>query len=474
MNLVRIKNFGDFRVKKKTRLLDFLIEKGVPIVATCGGRGRCGHCRVRIKGKKIRPPDEIEKILISKKLLNSGYRLACRYYIDQDIELSIPRPKTKMARVIGGYGLALDLGTTVIKGAMVDLMRGVIVKKVSVYNPQNSMGGDVITRIGYAIGGRYPALRRLLYSGIDMVGEKIGLIKPLFTTVVGNPVMLSFFLNKPVGGLAGYPFKPAIKEGLFLKRPPRYVFPIIGGFVGGDTIAGILSSGLIERAVHSLYIDLGTNGEVVLIKKNKIIAASTAAGPAFEGIGITGGSLAVPGAIERVWFQKGLRYHTIGNKKPVGICASGLIDLLAVMLEIGWLRDDGRLVRKIGVGGIRIKQEDVRRLQLAIGAVHTGIEILLDKFQVRPSVIGNIVLTGEFGSNLNLESLKKVGILPKGVKRVRFENDLPLKGAVEVLVNDMVIKKVDRIESIAQHLELAVQPQFQEKFVKALGLKPWP
>lgn len=473
MSLIKIKDVGNFRVRKGTMILDLFIDKEIPITATCGGRGRCGSCKTRIIGK-VRKPDEIEKLFIPAHQLRLGYRLACRYSIDDDIELMIPKQRKEKRPVETGYGLAMDLGTTVIKAAMVDLKKGEVKRKVSVYNPQNSIGGDVIIRIGYAVGRGYVISRRLLFSGIDLAGERLGLQNPAFTTVVGNSVMLSFFLNKPVDGLAGYPFTPAIKKGLFLKKPPCYVFPVIGGFVGGDTIAGILASGVLDEPGYSLYVDLGTNGEVVLVKKHKIIATSTAAGPAFEGIGISCGSLAVPGAIDRIWYRKGLRYRTIERKKPVGICASGLIDVLATLLDLGWLKEDGRLLMDVRIGGIGISQDDIRMLQLAIGAIHTGIRILLEKNRVRPSAINGVVLTGEFGSNLNPQSLERVGILPKGVKKIRFESDLPLLGAVKVLTDNSSIDEVAMIESKAVHLELAMQSQFQEKFTSAMRLAPWP
>jgi len=467
----------DFRIRTKGSrlkskiLLNLLIERKIPINATCGGRGRCGHCLVRVL--KPKKPDEIESILIPTRLINKGYRLACRYHADADVKFVIPESKAKATSLHDDFGLALDIGTTIIKGAMVGLKKGRVLKKVKVYNPQNSFGGDVITRISAAINGNYKPLRNLLLSGINDIKKRLGINSPLFTTVTGNPVMLAFFLGKSVEGLAQYPFQGEIKKGIFSKDPAQYTFGIIGGFVGGDTIAGLLASKITENNRYSLYIDLGTNGEVVLVSKDKILAVSTAAGPAFEGIGITGGSLAIPGAIDQVYYKNGFKFHTIGNRKPVGICASGLLDLVATLLYLGWVGDDGRLFKSIEIAGISIEQDAIRKLQLAIGAIHTGVDILLAKLNLRPQQIEETVLTGEFGSHLNLCALFQVGLLPQGIKRVRFEQDLPLTGAVEVLLDNRAQTKAETIRRKSEHIELALEPDFQKKFVSALRLRPW-
>ncbi|HID32284.1 MAG TPA: DUF4445 domain-containing protein [bacterium (Candidatus Stahlbacteria)] len=456
-------------ISGRGKLLDLLIEEGIPIPATCGGKGRCGHCRVRITGK-IKKPNRIEKVLIPASLIKSGYRLACQYRVERGVRILLSR-RANPGRIAGANGLALDLGTTMLKGAVVDLKKGGVVRRESVENPQISLGGDVLTRIDLALSGRYQQLRRLLFGGIDRLGQRLGIRKPLFTTVVGNPVMLSFFLNRSVKGLAGYPFQADVEGGL-LARPPRYVFPIIGGFVGGDTIAGILATGLYRKR-FGIYIDLGTNGEVALVKKGRIYAVSTAAGPAFEGSGLSWGCQAVPGAIDQVFYRNGLKYHTIGRKKPTGICASGYIDLLAVLLEEGHLSEDGRLRKRTVLAGFEITQADIRSLQLAIGAIHAGIETLLDHYQVSSKDIEMVVITGEFGSHLNPKSLKRVGILPRGIGSVEFEPDLPLKGAIQVLLDLERIEEVERIRRRSRQLELALQHGFQERFVKAMLLRPW-
>jgi len=371
-------------------------------------------------------------------------------------------------------GLALDIGTTVIKAAAVDLRSGKIIGRQSVFNPQNNLGGDILTRVTAALNGKQRELKIMLDRGIDDARNDLGLEQPTRTVVVGNPVMLSFYLDRPLKGYARHPFDGGLVYPSIARFGNRRIFPIIGGFVGGDTLAGIYAlSRPPSRAFQRLYIDLGTNGEVAVIDKKAIWATSTAAGPAFEGAGISCGSLAVPGAIDRVRFDENFKYHTISNKPAVGICASGLIDLMAAALDSGHLDESGRLARPIRIADFSLTQEDIRTMQLAIAALHAGIRILLDKTGLYSSQIDEAVITGEFGRHLNEASLIRIGIIPTGIRRMIRIADLPLKGAVKSLRDPNSSKAVARLKAMSRHVDLARQPGFQDIFVSALRLAPW-
>lgn len=458
----------------QSSLLSLLQKKGIFIDASCGGRGRCGRCRVLIK-EKPEPPNEIEKTFIPRKLLKKGYRLACLYMVKKMPKIVVPEYHTKREKKDQkNTGLAIDIGTTVIKGALVDLVKGKVLKTAKIYNPQQSFGGDVITRLGMAVNNnKYRILRNALIKGIERLKKDLNATNPMFTTIAGNTVMLSFYLGKLVKGLARYPFQGEITRGILLKNPTRYVFGCIGGFVGGDTIAGIIASRILSNEYPSLYIDLGTNGEIALVLKKRIYTVSTAAGPAFEGVGLSCGNLAQPGAIEAVEYNNKFKIYTISNKPPTGFCASGLIDLLATILKLGWLDEYGRLKHRFTIAGFDINQNDIRVLQLAIGAIHTGVKFLLDKAGIKSTDIGETVITGEFGSHLNQESLKQIGILPVSIKNIRIENDLPLCGAISVLLNKTDLNDVEMVRKCSTHFDLAVQSDFQKRFVEGLFLKPW-
>ncbi len=382
--------------------------------------------------------------------------------------------KSEERRAKNYIGLALDLGTTVIKGYAVDLKSRRIIGQAKTYNQQNDFGSDVLIRISKALQGKYNSLRNSLLLSIEQIKGDLQIKNPDFTVVVGNTAMLSFYQNKSVADLAKFPFKSEIRDMQTETTRKSYIFPVIGSFVGGDTIAGILARKLYKSKNNGLYIDLGTNGEVALITKGKIFASSTAAGPAFEGVGISCGSLAVPGAIDRIKYYKGkFKYHTINEELPNGICASGIIDLLAIMLKHKFIDSSGRLIKNVNVRGFSLNQADIRKLQLAISAIHAGIEILLNKSGLKPKDIDETVITGEFGANLNTKALKEIGILPQKLNNIRFESDLPLKGAIAVLKNRDAIKQVEAIKNASKHIELAVQPNFQEIFVSAMRLAKW-
>jgi uncharacterized 2Fe-2S/4Fe-4S cluster protein (DUF4445 family) len=454
-------------------ILEYLAKKKVGVAAVCGGKGKCGLCRVRIKGKRI-PVHSAEKRRIPARLLKEGYRLACQQPWTKALRVSVPRPARPAAKTLTNHGLVIDIGTTVIKAAMVDLEKGKITAQRSVFNPQNNLGGDILTRVAAALDGRQDELKTLLDRGIDEARKKLGSDDAARTVVVGNPVMLSFYLDRPMKGYARHPFNGGLDHRSIARFENRRVFPIIGAFVGGDTLAGIYAlSRPPSRTFRRLYIDLGTNGEVAVIDKNRIWATSTAAGPAFEGAGITCGSLAVPGAIDRVEFDETYRYHTIGNKTAVGICASGLIDLLAAGLDAGHLSESGRLSKPIRIADFSLTQEDVRTMQLAIAALHAGIRILLDKTGLYSSQIDEAVITGEFGRHLNVASLIRIGIIPTGIKQISLTADLPLRGAARSLVDRNSSRRVARLKKISRHVDLARQPDFQAKFVSSLKMAPW-
>jgi uncharacterized 2Fe-2S/4Fe-4S cluster protein (DUF4445 family) len=467
-------------------LLDLLVTKGVVIHAACGGQGRCGQCRIKLKGR-INAPTRFDRTLIPSHLIMQGYRLACQYKVknkelsDFDVE-SVRVDPARHSKGTGRRqdrpcGLALDLGTTVIKGARVNLESGEVTDTVKTYNPQNSCGADVMTRISAALSGRYDFLRRQLLDGVSAVRKQLGFaVVSVRTAAAGNPVMSSFYLGKPVVGLARYPYAGAITKSIRQNKHKRFVFGSVGGFVGGDTIAGILASGLHRKPGVSLYIDLGTNGEIALLTSRRIYALSTAAGPALEGAGLKCGSLAIPGAIdaiEGINRQSGFKIHTIGDERPRGICASGLVDLLAILLKRGWLTRFGRLIRPVRVSGICIGQHDIRQLQLAIGAIHTGVQFLMEHAGAKAGDITTTIITGEFGSHLNTASLKQVGIIPEDLTGVRLERDLVLKGSVKALRDAGVYKEAETIRRRSRHIELAMQPDFQKRFVSALQLAPW-
>jgi uncharacterized 2Fe-2S/4Fe-4S cluster protein (DUF4445 family) len=246
--------------------------------------------------------------------------------------------------------------------------------------------------------------------------------------------------------------------------------------VGGDISAGLVAADLENKKGNFLFIDLGTNGEIVLKKGKKIVATSTAAGPAFEGMNISCGKLALPGAIFKAEYTDKLKTFTIENKPASGICGTGLIDLIAVFLEKGEISSKGTIqnkTKRIAVtSSIYITQKDVREMQLAVAAIKTGIKMILQENQVTLEEIDGIFIAGAFGNYLNIKNSKKIGLLPKiDEEKIIFIGNSSLAGARALLLSSQARKKIESLVKKIQFISLATEPSFQKYFINALEFK---
>jgi uncharacterized 2Fe-2S/4Fe-4S cluster protein (DUF4445 family) len=399
-------------------------------------------------------------------------------------------------------GVAVDLGTTTIAASLHDLGTGTRLGEASVLNPQVSFGHDVLTRISRAITGEGDALRAAAISGVrrlacDLVeGAGADTYDVTLTVVVGNPAMTRLFLGLDVTPLSGAPYRGARTDALTLTArdaglpggPGATVFvgPGVSAFVGSDAVAGALASGLGDREDGVLLIDLGTNGELVLRTAGRTLAASAAAGPAFEGVEISSGMRAEDGAIDRVAYRDGaLIVSTIGGAAPVGVCGTGLIDAVAAMLEAGALDPTGRLraegplaanVVETGDGAafvlapsVELTQHDVRALQLAKGAVATALEILLEEAGVASEAVSDVIVAGAFGSGADVGSLVRIGALPAmWLERVRFAGNAALAGSERMLLDPAARELAREFARDARAVPLASRPDFQARFLAAL------
>jgi len=286
-----------------------------------------------------------------------------------------------------------------------------------------------------------------------------------------------------------------------------YIFPIIGGFVGGDTTAGMLSVRILEREAPVLLVDIGTNGEIVLVHDGQIWSASTAAGPAFEGARITCGMRAARGAIEKIVLDGDLHLGTIGNAPPGGICGSGLIDLVAELLNHGIVTPEGQLlppdelppdlskalarrVRLTAEGSteflvagrsrgqaeepIVLTQRDIREVQLGAGAIRAGISILLKKAKLQASNIRSVLLAGGFGNFIRRNHAQRIGLLPNGIdhERIIYVGNASLSGAKWALLSVAARKHVEALARRTEHVDLSRDPDFQAEFAEAMLFPP--
>lgn len=415
------------------------------------------------------------------------------------------------------FGIALDLGTTTVVGALVDLTTGKGLGMASAVNRQTAYGHDVIGRINLTMeqADGLETLRRAALETLNFVIEKllseagVPREKVYEATVVGNATMVHLFLGIPPRFLGRLPYVAVVGDAMDLRATEAgldihpdgrvYVLPNIAGFVGADTVGAILASGLDEDDGRvRMMADIGTNCEIALRVGGRLIVCSTPAGPAFEGARIACGMYAAPGAIEEVKIDGDVSIKVIGGGTPRGLCGSGLVDAGAGLLRMGVVDETGRMLgpeeldgkaspavrRRVmeekaglafriadGEGGeaIRLTQRDFRELQLAKGAIRTGIDLLLERAGLSAGDLGELCLAGGFGNYIDKRNAIRLGLIPDlPLERLRFIGNGALVGARMALVSTTMRRRGERVAREAEHLQIAGTPDFQARFSEAM------
>ena len=416
-------------------------------------------------------------------------------------------------------GIAFDIGTTTVVGTLWDLSMGEHLLTQARTNPQNTYGADVISRINYCEDHpeRFEKLRSLILQCLEDLASSLlkkagrGKDQILRVVIAGNSTMSHIVTGHDPASLARSPFQPAYtgpvirrgREMLSSMNPDGEVFvvPNIAGHVGGDITAGLIASRLTEKKDLVLFIDIGTNGEIVLTDGSQMLACSTAAGPAFEGAAIHQGMRAAAGAIEAVRIEEGtVFFRTIEERVPAGICGSGLIDAIAEMKKAGIINKSGRLLlpsdkkgdpfspdiagRLRETDGIRefvlvfredqedivITQKDIREVQLAKGAIAAGISLMLQQVGRKAEEIQQVLVAGAFGNFIDKASAMEIGLLPDlPMERVESIGNAAGNGAGMVLLSKAERQLALEIPEITRHLELATCDNFQEEYLKAMS-----
>jgi len=499
-------------------ILDYAQKLQIKINAECGGVGKCGKCIVRIeKGEEnLNQPTSSEK----KFNLPEKHRLACqarivrdisdivvyikefgeyeilKYGMEREVEIC-PSYIKKNGNVYkngkeidiyrdGIFGLAIDIGTTTIVFDIVNLENGDIIGTLAKTNPQIIYGNDVISRIEYAMvdkkekrflekDERYKKLNEMQKIVVEMINNSIkefnnNINDSIYEAVVaGNSTMRDIFFLNDISTLGKIPYEP-LNPSSIIKKPDEigleinkngevYGLPLIGGHVGADIVADIIASEIYNEEKICMLIDIGTNGEIVIGNKEKLIATSAAAGGAFEGVNISCGIGAVEGAIKEIKILNGKVYFsTIGNKYPVGICGSGLIDLLSELLKNKIINEKARLKNNNEfyiTGDIKINQNDIFQLITSKAAIRTAWQVLLKVYPAEIKDIEKIYISGGFGNFINIESAINIGLIPdiEREKIIKIGNG-SLEGAREVLlcygkrkIAEEITKKVIHIKT---------------------------
>ncbi|AFM40240.1 putative metal-binding protein [Desulfosporosinus acidiphilus SJ4] len=420
------------------------------------------------------------------------------------------------------FGIAIDIGTTTVVVYLLDMLQGIVAASGAMTNPQQIFGADVISRITYAAGGpeKLQEVQGKVVGGLNKIIKELCQEKNIKqeeiyqAVVVGNTTMAHLFLGIDPTYLAPAPFIPVFQQmvdveakelGLYMLSTGRVlVLPNVAGYVGSDTVGAMLAA----RADHldgvSLIVDIGTNGEMVLSGKNRILTCSTAAGPAFEGAEIRYGMRAAEGAIEAVSIAQDVELKTIGGGKDRGICGSGLIDAIAEMFKAGVITASGRyasepedleilppLVRerlrkgeqtfefvlawgKDSVSGedLVLSQKDIRALQLAKGAISAGITLLVREMGISPLEIDRVLLAGAFGNYIKKESALGIGLLPPlPLERIHSIGNAAGDGAKMALLSIIERGRAETMAKQAEHIELSNKKEFQDEFLKGLGFE---
>ena len=465
-------------------LLRELLEKsGFPVDSPCGGKGKCGKCAIEVSGD-ISAPTEEE---IKRKI-----RLSCKTKLLGDAKVVLPENYGKAisveitteeikASADFNYGAVLDIGTTTLALKLFSGDGRAVARSTGV-NPQRSVSSDVIGRIEASRGGKAEKLKNQISDAIsDLIADacKQAEIKEDQigkTVVVGNTAMLYLLCGLDPKSLANAPFEADNLFDIIINDPINdYLPPCITAFVGADLVAAVLASGMCDKKETALLCDIGTNGEIALWKAGKLYVTSAAAGPAFEGAEISCGCPCADGAIESVTVEDGkVKARTVNGSPAVGICGSGLVDAVAVFLELGYIDENGASPSQLNLPSkgepVYITKEDVRALQLAKSAVRSAMELLLEVTETSLDEVAKLYLSGGFGNSLNLRSAVIVGLIPRELseKAVLMGNGA-LSGGAMLLFDDINIEKTKAFVRNSCHVELGGNPRFNELFVKKLN-----
>jgi uncharacterized 2Fe-2S/4Fe-4S cluster protein (DUF4445 family) len=411
-------------------------------------------------------------------------------------------------------GLAVDIGTTKLAAYLVNLDNGITIVKSGAMNPQIGYGEDVISRISYAnahVNGRSTLQSRVVEALNQLVSDlcnesrKLGILAyPEYiveAVVVGNTAMHHLFAGLPVQQLGAAPYVPVVSEAIELRShdlglnlaPGAYVYipPNIAGYVGADHVSMVLATNAWNAKQTTIALDIGTNTEITLVHQDHLWSCSCASGPAFEGAHISAGMRAAPGAVERVQITgQGVRLHTIGDQPPVGICGSGILDVVAEMLSAniidtrGALHPNHPMVRMNGRVGtfilasaeqtgngreIQISRQDIHEIQLAKGAIRAGIDILLENAGINAQDVQDFIIAGAFGTYINVDSAIRIGMFPNlPLDRFRQVGNAAGAGAKQMLISTLHRTLAVEIATREQYIELSTYPHFTIIFSRAL------
>lgn len=496
-------------VKEGESLLDAFIRQEIYISAPCGGKGRCGKCGIQVLNGNTWISDEDKKIY-SEEELDAGWRLSCCLYPTEELEVSVSQSDESLFEAVGEtenteesgteesfYHVAVDIGTTTIAMSLIGGESGKVFRTVTSVNSQRAYGADVISRIQASVDGKKEELKKSIQKDLQdsmekllketgVSGEDVGKI-----VIGGNATMGHLLMGYDCDTLGVFPFTPVnidfIKGTEEILGTDRFgkkeviLLPGISTYVGGDIVSGMYAYDFTEKEDVCMFIDLGTNGEMGIGNKEKILVTSTAAGPAFEGGNITWGMGSVPGAICSVKLEgTEAEVKTIRDEAPQGICGTGVVETAAELVreeivdETGALDedyfDDGFPLAKTPDGKeIVFTQKDVREIQLAKAAVRAGVETLLLRYGIKKEEVSKVYLAGGFGYKLNTDKAIAIGMIPEEWQdHIVAVGNSSLSGACKYLKDENGDKTIEKLVSISEEVNLSADKEFNEFYMNEM------
>lgn len=497
-------------VKGTESLMDALIRENYYVNAVCGGKGRCGKCRIRVLAGDVFITEEDKKVF-SEKELEAGWRLSCRVYPQEELEISFEQKDESLFEILSSYqnetfgniekesayDIAVDIGTTTIAMELLGGDSKKVLHTATTINGQRRYGADVISRIKSSADGKkselQESIRSDLQKGIGQLIRKTGISRESIRNIVigGNTTMGHLLMGYDCDTLGVYPFDPVNID--FIEGTDREIIgagtgetrvlllPGISTYVGGDIVSGLYACGFEQREDVCLLVDLGTNGEMALGNRDRILVTSTAAGPAFEGGNITWGTGSIPGAISSVKIRDGkAQVKTIRDEAPVGICGTGVVETVAELVREEIVSDAGALDEAYFEQGFSLAasadgneivftQKDVREIQLAKAAVRAGVETLLLRYGIEKEDVSKVYLAGGFGCKLDTDKAVEIGMLPPEFKdRIETVGNSSLAGAVKYLADPEGEKEIRKLVELSQEIGLSSDKDFNEFYMDAM------
>lgn len=527
----------DSKITGKPTILEYCRSHGVTgIEAPCGGKGTCGKCKVTVTKPYYKEVlacqtkicDGMEIIVGGGTITRVGTDMnEAKVSASDEMVVLVDRKSDMQENPVSVYGnhssnagtlAACDIGTTTVVCYLIDKETGQIIAVRSGANPQRSFGADVLSRIDAAAraddndkanGGlqmMQSQIVSILNGFISEMLTECGRTEVCLFSVAGNTVMCHLLMGISPEKLGRAPFMPDEYFGrefnpldIGLENcQTMIIFPAVSGFVGGDITAGMMET--VNCNELTLYLDIGTNGEMALGKGDRYVCCATAAGPAFEGAQIEMGMPASRGAVDKVWLEgRRIKYSVIGNDRPVGLCGSGLIDALAILLKAGIIDENGTILSgqelpilfrsyvfeqeaedaaqstesSLAVHiapGVYITQEDIRKLQLAKGAIAAGIEVLFKEYGCKPCDLDILTFAGGFGNYIDKASAAAIGLFPPELlDRAKEVGNAAGNGAVSAALSQEAWERALEISKDMRYIELASYPHFDEMYVEHMN-----